>query len=859
VWSVDLTAPVATITQVDPAVTITNRTDATFTFAANESATFECSLDGGVFQSCVSPFSDTGLAEGQHTLGLRPTDVAGNVGSVVSYLWTVDLTAPVILQGNVVPAPGVTNASSMSVEFTAAEPVTFTCSLDGAPAVACLSPFTAAVTTEGAHTIVVNATDLAGNVALPLTLNWTMDFTAPQISFGSMTPSAASYINTTSLTLNVNATEPVYYSGTLDNLSLSNVSSPIQLTNLTEGFHSLQLTAVDVAGNPANTITHNFVVDLTAPVVHFTDATAAGITNQTSNSISFAASESVTFQCNFNSTGFTACASPFTVSGLVEGTEILQVQATDLAGNMSTIVSYFWRVDLTPPKTTIGAATPAGALINSASVAIAFSVDDATATSQCSRDGSTFTACASPYALTALADGSHTVTIRSMDSAGNVESAPPTYTFTVDTKAPTITFVSNVGTLSNSSSVRFTFTASEAATFDCSIDGVTTRGCASPATYTSLVDGAHAFSVVAHDLAGNASTPASFSWSIDTSVPVVNLTSMAVWGTTNQTGNSFTFTVSKPATVACAVDGVYAPCGSPDSVSGLANGTHTFTARATDQAGNVGNSALFSWTIDTTTPVTSISASQAANNGSSISFTLTSSKSYSTFVCALDGAAPVSCDATASYSNLAAGNHSFFARATDALGNVDPTGASYAFTVVVPLTTAITSANPSQSPTSQTSITFTFAASDAAATFQCSLDGAAAAACASPMSYSGLVNATHTFLVQAVKGAQVDEIGASYTWQVDNTLPLLLTVSTSVTSTTATVNWTTNKPTTTMLEWGLGTDTSQIVPEGSVYSTTHSVTLTGLLPSTGYSFKIAGHDIEGNFLLGSRRVFKTNP
>ena len=73
----------------------------------------------------------------------------------------------------------------------------------------------------------------------------------------------------------------------------------------------------------------------------------------------------------------------------------------------SPAVTSTWKVDLTPPKTTITSVTPAGSLINTGSVSVQFTVSES-ATSYCSVDGSSPSACASPFAPATLADGAHT-------------------------------------------------------------------------------------------------------------------------------------------------------------------------------------------------------------------------------------------------------------------------------------------------------------------------------------------------------------------------------------------------------------------------------------------------------------------
>src|SRR5207302_4679401 len=61
--------------------------------------------------------------------------------------------------------------------------------------------------------------------------------------------------------------------------------------------------------------------------------------------------------------------------------------------------------------------------------------------------------------------------------------------------------------------------------------------------------------------------------------------------------------------------------------------------------------------------------------------------------------------------------------------------------------------------------------SEAGASFQCALDGAAFASCSSPKSYTGVVNGSHTFQVKATDTAGNTGVAASYTWTVDTVVP----------------------------------------------------------------------------------------
>src|SRR5207253_1767231 len=98
------------------------------------------------------------------------------------------------------------------------------------------------------------------------------------------------------------------------------------------------------------------------------------------------------------------------------------------------------------------------------------------------------------------------------------------------------------------------------------------------------------------------------------------------------------------------------------------------------------------------------------------------------------------------------------------------TPASSFATVAAPNTTIPPSA---AAVTSATTATFQFTSTQTG-TFQCSRDGAAYAACATPITYSALAAGAHTFGVRAVStGGMVDPSPATYSWTIDTTAPVL--------------------------------------------------------------------------------------
>jgi outer membrane protein OmpA-like peptidoglycan-associated protein len=109
-WRTDTTPPAApTLTGAPPASS--TETSATIAFTGEPGGTFSCRSDGGPWLSCASPQRYAGLARGAHSLQVRQTDAAGNVGSPATAAWTV--AAPAAAAGKLaVRAPAATVTSS---------------------------------------------------------------------------------------------------------------------------------------------------------------------------------------------------------------------------------------------------------------------------------------------------------------------------------------------------------------------------------------------------------------------------------------------------------------------------------------------------------------------------------------------------------------------------------------------------------------------------------------------------------------------------------------------------------------------------------------------------------------------------
>ena len=162
-----------------------------------------------------------------------------------------------------------------------------------------------------------------------------------------------------------------------------------------------------------------------------------------------------------------------------------------------------------------------------------------------------------------------------------------------DTTAPTVTVTSAPGPTSQSNAAEVAFQANEAGVaFACKLDAGAYGACTSPAHLNGLASGAHTFSVRGTDKAGNVGQPASVSWTYvppDTTPPTVAITG-GPSGSTTETSASFTFSADEAgSTFQCSLDGSgFSGCQSPASYSSLSPGSHSFSVKAIDQAGNTG-------------------------------------------------------------------------------------------------------------------------------------------------------------------------------------------------------------------------------------------------------------------------------
>ena len=581
VFDVDTAPPAPPSIDSRPA-TRTASTSATFGFSDPESnVTFLCSIDTAAFAPCASPAAYANLSGGSHGFRVKALDSAGNESSTTSYSWIVDTAPPAAPTLDSHPQ-NPSRATGAGFAFSGEAGATYLCRLDAAVFAPCTSPVAYTGLTDGAHGFQLKAVDDVGNESTVVSFFWVVDTTAPVVALVS--PAHLSQTDDSTPLLSGSAgsdtgdadtvTVEVYAGTVVSGVPLQTLTAPraagsfaVDAAPLANGTYTARAQQADAAGNVGASGSSTFEVDVgadtAAPVVTLTSPVDGATT---------------------------ADATPSFVG--VAGTE---------AGDSDTVT-----VEVYTGGAIAGA--PVQTLPVVADSLGLFAVD------------------ASP----ALGEGTYTARAEQRDTAGNVGHSAPV-TLSVDTTPPAApTLDSQPQDPSSAATATFAFSHAEATVaFRCRLDGGAFAGCSSPASYGGLTDGAHTFVVKARDAAGNEGAVVSYSWVVDKTAPAVALVSPAHLSTTNDATPLFsgsagsgprdsdTVTVKLYAgTVASGAPlqtltapraaGSFAVDSSP-----LADGAYTARAEQADAAGNVGQSQTHTFTVDTTSPI--LTLTQPAN------------------------------------------------------------------------------------------------------------------------------------------------------------------------------------------------------------------------------------------------------
>ncbi|WP_232462355.1 beta strand repeat-containing protein, partial [Burkholderia ubonensis] len=571
-------------------------------------ATVEYSTDGG--HTWSTSFNAT---EGLNDVQVRQTDIAGNTSSATSFSFTLDTSAA---------APGVAlttdSGSSASDHITNVGTLNLTGVETGA---------TVEYSTDGGHTwstsfsaleglndVQVRQIDVAGNTSSATSFSFTLDTSAAAPGVALTTDSGSSAVDhiTNVGTLNLSGVE----TGATVEYSIDGGHTWSTSFSATEGLNDIQVRQTDIAGNTSDPTSFSFTLD--------TSAAAPGVALTTDSGSS--ASDHVTNVGTLNLTGVeTGATVEYSTDGghtwstsfnATEGLNDVQVRQTDIAGNTSSATSFSFTLDTSAAAPGVALTTDSGSSasdhITNVGTLNLTGVENG-ATVQYSVDNGAHWS--TSFNAT---EGLNDVQVRQTDIAGNT-SDPTSFSFTLDTSAAApgvalttdsgssaVDHITNVGTL-NLSGVE------TGATVEYSTDGGHTWS-----TSFGAVEGVNNVQVRQIDVAGNASSATSFSFTLDTSAAAPGV-ALAVdsgssasdhvtnVGTLNLTG------IETGATVQYSVDNGVHWSTSFNAVEGVNN----VQVRQIDVAGNTSSATSFSFTLDTSAAAPGVAL--AVDSGSSAS------------------------------------------------------------------------------------------------------------------------------------------------------------------------------------------------------------------------------------------------
>ena len=314
--------------------------------------------------------------------------------------------------------------------------------------------------------------------------------------------------------------------------------------------------------------------------------------------------------------------------------------------------------------------------------------------------------CDTPHLIENLLPGAHELRVRAKNDAGTVDPTAASYRWTVR-PLPDTAIIQRPADPTDSRNATFTFTSNlPGVTFECALDEAVDSqsfgpcgGTGNSVTYQNLIFGSHDFAVRAKDADGNVDpTPAEWSWDVETLAPPVRISSGPDVTTESRTARFEFSAEGREIQYECSLDGgAYSLCLSPKTYNGVPVGPHTFAVRVLvpDEAPEP-EETLYEWTVtEVDPPETSIVWGPAdpsytmdpeGTGGAIATFAFQSDEAPVTYECALDSAPFTECPDPAEFTGLTPGSHILRVRAVDLALNVDPTPASWRWTVVLDTT-----------------------------------------------------------------------------------------------------------------------------------------------------------------------------
>jgi hypothetical protein len=516
---------------------------------------------------------------------LGPLGETGNVDVFVRSLAN-DVTAPTVTITTPVNAATYARGASVLANYSCSDNV------GGSGIISCAGPVAngAAIDTTslGLHTFTVNATDGQGNPASANRTYTVVDDTDPTIALTAPVD-GANYNQYATVFADYSCSDEVGGSGLAACVGTVADGAPINTATL--GAHSFTVNAADNAGNTAMTTVNYTVLDVAGPDITISTPVDGATYGRGSTVIAdFACTDEV------GGSGVASCigtvADGAAINTATLGAHTFTVNATDNSGNSTTRNVGYTVADNTAPTATISVPADGSDYGRGTTVLADFACAD-------DPGGSGIASCvgtvADGAAIATGTLGSQGFTVDATDNAGNPFSITVNYDV-VDITDPTATILIPLdgGTYDRGSTVLADFSCAD------DVGGSGIASCLGTVADGAAIDtatlGAHAFSVVATDNAGNDVTVIASYTVVDAAAPTITIVTPA-------DGANYNVGQAIFASYSCADEAGgsgLATCAGPVANGAAINtstpGPHSFTVNATDVAGN-NSSEIVNYTV----------------------------------------------------------------------------------------------------------------------------------------------------------------------------------------------------------------------------------------------------------------------
>lgn len=648
-WTVDTVAPTCTLSNLPLNPTNKQKTAIVVSSANGDVVAYRYKLIVGGYEgqlsgvySVTTPIELNGLGENEYTIKVMGIDSAGNMQSLANatqYTWSVDLTPPTVVLGNLPSTNSYINCIDISIGPD--EVVAYRYALNSVSWSQEINKqinITQINMQDGIYTLSVIGKDLAGNwqsFQIPTVHVWEIDTVPPEVVLLNKPPVVT---NLTSADFVVGGVGVIKYRYRLDGSDWSREFDRIEYPNiaiqtLSEGLHTIEVLGADKAGNWQITpTTYQWTINTSVPTATLSN-TPPYFTND--NSINVSVGGVVSYKYKLDNGSWSdeiEATQSITADNLSEGYHILRVIGKNSIGQWQFVdnaTTCQWIVDTIPPVAQLDNKPQSPTNNQSVNIkvygvgvyAYKYSLDNPDPRGSLEILISTD----DTIDINNISPGTHTLYVIARDEAGNWQdyTNPTTHTWTIDTSTPVAQFDPTTlpPYITNQTGINIKVTGNDIVYYKYKIDGSNWSGqihVNDPIIRVSLTEGSHVVAVIGKNAAGTwqpESNATQHSWVIDITPPTPPeiVLSNLPGNLTNET--SINISVGGTGITRYRYKINSESWSDPIELSstilrsGLPENTYTLYVIAKDEAGNwtpEEDAKTYSWRVDTTSPVAAI-------------------------------------------------------------------------------------------------------------------------------------------------------------------------------------------------------------------------------------------------------------